>query len=55
MDRQVSIHGVMQPRSRGYGDFLPPATEISWYHASHESQSHLLYPVSVSTIEFIEL
>ena len=32
-----------------------PANEIFWYHASHESQSHLLYPVWVSTIEFIEL
>ena len=33
----------------------PPANEISWYSASHESQSYLLYPVWVSTIKFIEL
>ncbi len=45
-------HATMLPRHHRHP---PPANEISWYHASHESQSHLLYPVWVSTIKFIEL
>ncbi len=45
-------HATTFPR---YHRRPPPANEISWYHASRESQSHLLYPGWVSKIEFIEL
>ena len=54
MNTKVSLHAVMQPR-REYHRRPPPATETSWYHASHESQSHSLYPVWISTIEYIKL